>query len=144
MDWIITDLRHLPLILCGSFYAVLCVFSIVTGVIYISGKRELNPVELSDKTIAKLSDAEKRGRFAKRMGLVTFIVGIVQGITAFAIFKGGHPVWYWIALGFTVFSVASVSFQLKSRVSAFAVTKLVCYLAILVILLLGSSRALFY
>ena len=78
------------------------------------------------------------------MGLVTFIVGIAQGISALAIFKGGHPVWYFIALGFTVFSIASVSFKLKSRVSAFALIKLVCYLVIFVILLLDRTRALFF
>lgn len=39
---------HALLILSAVFYAVLCVFSIVTGIIYMSGKRKLNPLELSD------------------------------------------------------------------------------------------------
>lgn len=144
MNWIITEWSNIPLILCGVFYAVLCVFSIVTGVIYMSGKRELNPLELSEKTVSALSEKNRRRRFARVMGFVTFVVGIVQGVTAIAVFKGGHPVWYWIALGFTLFSIASVSFKLKSRISAFALIKLICYLAILVILLLDSTRALFF
>lgn len=144
MNWIITEWSNIPLILCGVFYAVLCVFSIVTGVIYMSGKRELNPLELSEKTVSALSEENRRRRFARVMGFVTFVVGIVQGVTAIAVFKGGHPVWYWIALGFTLFSIASVSFKLKSRISAFALIKLICYLAILVILLLDSTRALFF
>ena len=144
MDRIISDMSNLPLILCGAFYAVLCVFSIVTGIIYMSGKRELNPVELSEKTVSALSGKDRRKRFARVMGLVTFFVGIAQGVTAFAVFKGGHPVWYFIALGFTVFSIISVSFKLKGRVSAFALVKLACYLVILVILLLDSTRALFF
>ena len=44
----------LLLILSGIFYAVLCVFSIVTGLIYMSGKRKLNPLELSDKYVEKI------------------------------------------------------------------------------------------
>ena len=144
MNPIVTDMSNLPLILCGVFYAALCLFSLVTGIIYMSGRRELNPVELSEKTVSALSEKNRRKRFARLMGLVTFIVGIAQGVTALAIFKGGHPVWYFIALGFTVFSIASVSFKLKSRVSAFALIKLVCYLVIFVILLLDRTRALFF
>lgn len=34
------------LCICALFYSVLCVFSIVTGIIYLSGKKELNPLEL--------------------------------------------------------------------------------------------------
>ena len=55
MDRIISDMSNLPLILCGAFYAVLCVFSIVTGIIYMSGKRELNPMELSEKMVTEAS-----------------------------------------------------------------------------------------
>ena len=40
---------NILLILCGIFYAVLCVFSIVTGLMYASGKKEMNPLELSDR-----------------------------------------------------------------------------------------------
>ena len=85
--WIISNLDHPLMILCGLFYALLCVFSIVTGLIYAAGKRQLNPLELSENTVSKLDTEEKKTAFAKKMGVVTFIVGIVQGITAFAILK---------------------------------------------------------
>ena len=129
--------------LCGAFYALLCVFSIVTGLMYATGNRKLNPLELSDSFMRRYSEPEKLRRFAVKMGWVTFAVGIAQGITALAIFwKRGAGCW-WIALGFTVFSIASVVFKLKGKVSTFAVLKSVAYAAILIVLLLPASRALF-
>ncbi|MDO4414944.1 MAG: hypothetical protein Q4C20_07685 [Erysipelotrichaceae bacterium] len=136
--------RSLPVILCGVFYAVLCIFSIVTGLIYMSGKRELNPLELSDSFVKKLSDPLKRARFAKKMGFVTFIVGIVQGITSYSILKGSSPLEYWIALGFTLFSIGSVSVKLKGKINAFPLLKAIAYISILIILLLSSTRVLFF
>lgn len=136
--------RSLPVILCGVFYAVLCIFSIVTGLIYMSGKRELNPLELSDSFVKKLSDPLKRARFAKKMGFVTFIVGIVQGITSYSILKGSSPLDYWIALGFTLFSIGSVSVKLKGKINAFPLLKAIAYISILIILLLSSTRVLFF
>ncbi len=136
--------RSLPVILCGVFYAVLCIFSIVTGLIYMSGKRELNPLELSDSFVKKLSDPLKRARFAKKMGFVTFIVGIVQGITSYSILKGSSPLEYWIALGFTLFSIGSVSVKLKGKINAFPLLKAIAYISILIILLLSSTRMLFF
>ena len=55
------------IMLCGIFYAVLCIFSIVTGILYISGKRELNPIELSDNMVKKLSTPNKKKKFSKTM-----------------------------------------------------------------------------
>ncbi len=136
--------RGVLLILSGAFYALLCVFSIVTGLIYMSGKKELNPLELSDKFMEKLSDPARRSAFAKKMGAVTFVVGIVQGITAYALLQGGRPAWYWIALGFTLFSICSVVFKLKGKINAFPVLKLIAYVAILAVFLLGSTRSLFF
>ena len=127
---------NIPLLLCGIFYSVLCIFSIVTGIIYMSGKRKLNPLELSDKFMEKLSDPEKLLKFTKKMGLVTFIVGIVQGITAFCIFRGGTPVFWWFALGFTVFSIASVAYKLKGKINAFPLLKSIAYIAIFVVLIM--------
>lgn len=131
------------LTLCGIFYALLCVFSIVTGILYMSGKRELNPLELPDSFVQQLSSENKLERFAKRMGLVTFVVGIVQGLTAYAFIVGRSPVFYWIALGFTVFSICSVAFKLRGKINAFPLLKLAAYVAILIVLLLGSTRALY-
>lgn len=70
-----------PLILCGLFYGVLCIFSIVTGLIYMSGKRKLNPLELSDSFVERLSEKDKLNQFTIFMGFVTFVVGVVQGMT---------------------------------------------------------------
>lgn len=143
MNWIISDFHNLPLILCGVFYSVLCIFSIVTGLMYVSGKKELNPLELSDKFMEKLSNKEKLKEFTIKMGWVTFVVGIVQGITAFSIFKGHSIILYSIAVGFTIFSICSVLFKLKGKINMFPIIKLFFYLIILVILLLSSTRVLF-
>lgn len=137
-------LDNIPLILCGAFYALLCVFSIVTGIIYMSGKKELNPLELSDRFVEKLSDPEKRRGFTVKMGFVTFIVGIAQGATAFSLLKAGRPLFYWIALGFTIFSICSAGFKLKGKINAFPLLKLIAYLCVLIVLLLGSTRRLFF
>ena len=143
MNWIITDSNNILIILCGVFYGVLCIFSIVTGIIYMSGKKELNPLELSDKFVKKLNDTSKLKKFTIKMGIVTFIVGIIQGITSFALFKGHDMVLYWIALSFTIFSICSVLFKLKGKINVFPIIKLLFYIAILVILLLNSTRVLF-
>ena len=138
-------LKHLniPLLLCGIFYAVLCVFSIVTGLIYMSGRRKLNPLELSDKFVKRLSDQSKLKKFTVFMGFVTVVVGIVQGITSYAIIKAKKRLHYRIALGFTLFSIGSVAAKLKGKISAFPLLKAVAYVSILVVLLLKKTRELF-
>ncbi len=132
------------LFLCGIFYAVLCVFSIVTGLMYASGKKKLNPLELSDKFMSRYTDPDRLMRFTIKMGWVTFLVGIVQGITSFAILHRHNAVLYWIALAFTLFSIASVVWKLKGKINAFPVLKCIAYTAILVVLILGGARAQFF
>lgn len=139
MNWIINDYNNWPLILCGVFYSVLCIFSIVTGLIYMSEKKELNPLELSNKFVKKLNDSNKLEAFTKKMGLVTFIVGIIQGITAFSLFKGYSQVFFWISLGFTVFSICSVLFKLKNKINLFPIIKLIFYIIILIVLIIFKS-----
>lgn len=129
--------------ICGAFYALLCIFSIVTGLMYASGKRRLNPLELPDSFMLKFNDPDKLKGFTVRMGWLTFFVGIVQGITASAVFSHKGMLDYGIALGFTLFSIASVAFKLKGKISAFALLKSAAYLAILIVLLLKSTRTLF-
>lgn len=85
---IIFESNNILLILCGLFYGVLCIFSLVTGLLYASGRRKLNPIELSDKLIAKLSKENKLKGFGIKMGWITFLVGIFQGITTFCIING--------------------------------------------------------
>lgn len=144
MAWQAFAARPVPLVLCGIFYRVLCVFSIVTGLIYLSGRRELNPLELPDSFVERLADEARLKRFAKMMGGVTFLVGLVQGVTAHAILRGSGAMAYGIALGFTLFSIASVAFKLKGKINAFPLLKLAAYLVILVVLLLGETRAVFF
>ena len=120
---------------CGLFYSLLCVFSVVTGIMYASGKKALNPLELSDAFMSKYQDPEKLKRFTIKMGWVTFVVGIVQGITAFSIFKANGMLCYLIAVGFTVFSICSVAFKLKGKINMFPVLKCIAYVVILVILI---------
>ena len=130
--------------ICGAFYALLCVFSIVTGLMYASGNRKLNPLELSEKFMSRYAEPGKLKRFTVKMGWVTFVVGIVQGITAYALLRKGSPALYGIALGFTVFSILSVAFKLKGKINAFPVLKCVAYVAILIALLLPAARARFF
>ena len=137
-------MKNLPLFLSGAFYGLLCVFSIVTGLIYMSGKKKLNSLELPDSFVEKLEDEDKLKSFTVRMGFVTFVVGIVQGITVYAILRQGSALFYWIALGFTLFSIASVAFKLKGKINAFPLLKLAAYLAILCVLLLSGTRKLFF
>ena len=134
---------NIPLILCGIFYAVLCIFSIVTGLMYAFGRRELNPLEVPDSMLAKM-DSEGTKAFARKMGWVTLFVGIVQGITSFSILKAGSLLLYCIAVGFTLFSIASASFKLKGKFSMFPLLKLTAYLAILLVLLIPAGRNLFF
>ena len=119
----------------GVFYAVLCIFSIVTGLMYAFGKRELNPVELPDSFMKKMTDPSARKRFARKMGWVTFAVGIAQGIASFSFFKRKKKVFYWIALGFTAFSLFSVGFKIVRKFSVFAFSKTIAYISILAVLL---------
>lgn len=60
MEWSALDFENSSLMLSGIVYAVLCIFSIVTGLIYMSGKKELNTLELPEDFVEKLSDPEKR------------------------------------------------------------------------------------
>jgi len=140
MNWIITEPHNMPLILCGVFYSILCIFSIVTGLIYASGKKKLNPLELSNKFVEKLSDEKKLQAFTIKMGWVTFIVGIVQGLTALAIFKGYNVLLNMFAIGFTVFSICSVVIKLKGKFNIFPITKLIFYIIILIILFLSGMN----
>ena len=132
------------LFLCGIFYAVLCVFSIVTGLMYASGKKIVNPLELSDEFMSRYTDPDRLKRFTIKMGWVTFLVGIIQGITFFAILHRHSAVFYWIALSFTVFSIASVAWKLKGKINAFPILKCIAYTAILVVLLLSGTKAQFF
>ena len=137
--WNIKPFFRILTVIGGGFYGVLCVFSIVTGLMYALGKRELNPLELSDSFVRKLDTEEKKTAFARKMGVVTFLVGIAQGITAAAMVMHANSLGYAAALGFTLFSIASVLYKLKGKVNAFPALKLVAYLAIIAVLIFGKA-----
>lgn len=143
-NWIIADIKNWPIILCGLFYGLLCVFSIVTGLIYMSGKRELNPLELPDKFVNKLkANPDNLKRFIFDAGLLTFVVGIVQGITCYSLIRGYSSIYYYIGVGFTIFSIGSVVTKLKGKINIFPLLKFVAYITILIVLLLPSTKVLF-
>lgn len=109
-----------------------------------SGKRELNPLELPDKFVNKLKqNPDNLKRFIFDAGLLTFVVGIVQGITAYCLFKGGSNLNYYVALGFTIFSIGSAIGKLKGKINIFPILKAIAYITILIVLLLPSTRLLF-
>jgi len=133
-----------PLVACGLFYALLCVFSVVTGAMYLIGTRKLNPIELSDEMVRRLEGEGQLERFARIMGAVTIVVGIVQGASSLSILTAAGRGAYALALGFTLFSISSVLLKLRGKISAFPLLKLVAYLAILVVLVLPDTRTLFF
>lgn len=122
------------LLISALLYGLLCVFSIVTGIIYMSGKKELNPLELSDKFVSKLKQEDKLSKFARIMGFITFVVGIVQGLTAYSILNDKN---YILSIGFTIFSILSVSFKLKSKINLFPILKSIAYIIILIVLVIN-------
>lgn len=85
---------------------------------YAIGHKKMNPVELSDSMLEKLSNPETMKSFAITMGWVTFGVGIVQGIASYSLFKRGRKLFYFIALGFTVFSLLSVGYKIIGKFSS--------------------------
>lgn len=122
------------LLISALFYGLLCVFSIVTGIIYMSGKKELNPLELSDKFVSKLKQEDKLSKFAKIMGFITFVVGIIQGLTSYSIINDKN---HLLSIGFTIFSILSVSFKLKSKINIFPILKSAAYIFILNVLVIN-------
>ena len=140
MKWICLESNNVLLTLCGLFYGVLCIFSIVTGIMYAQGKRKLNPLELSDKFVKKLSKENKLNKFAITMGWVTIVVGIFQGITSLGILYGYNSFLSYFALAFTIFSICSVLFKLIKKVNLFSLLKLIAYVIILLILIISGLR----
>lgn len=128
------------IISCGIFYSILCVFSIVTWIIYMSGKKELNPIELSDNILKKISDTEKKKKFSKKMWFITLLVGVIQGITAYSLLFSTDKTFYYFAIWFTIFSIISVLFKLKWKINKFSIIKLIFYVIILIILVINIKN----
>jgi uncharacterized membrane protein HdeD (DUF308 family) len=94
---------------------------------------------LSERMVKKLSTKEKKKKFWIAMWYVTFLVWIVQGITAYALLFSTNIILYYFAVWFTVFSVCSVVLKLKWKINNFSLIKFVFYITILVILLIGLN-----
>lgn len=140
MNWIITETNNLPLILCGIFYSILAIFSIITGLMYVLSKRKLNSIDLPDKLIKKLNTKEKLTKFTFKIGWITLIFGIFQVIAALSIFKGYNVILWWIVTCFTIFSIILESFKLKSKTNKFSIIRLIIYIVILFILIISGAR----
>ena len=140
MNFICLESNNIILTICGIFYSVLCIFSIVTGLMYALGKRKLNPIELSENFVSKLKENNKLESFSIKMGWITFIVGLFQGICAFSIFYGYNTFLNYFAIFFTIFSICSVVFKLIKKINAFSFLKLIAYILILLVLIVSGMR----
>lgn len=140
MKWICFESNNIMLTICGVFYGILCIFSLVTGMMYAFQKRKLNPLELSDKFVSKLKKEGKLDKFSVIMGWVTFIVGIFQGITSVSIFYGYNVYLNYFAIFFTIFSICSVVFKLIKKRNLFPFLKLFAYIIILLVLLVSGVQ----
>ena len=131
--------RGLPGTLCGVFYGCLCIFSLVMGLYYWIFAPDLSMIELSRNMTDRLSSVFS-APLTTVFGILTFSVGILQGLASYAILKATKKSLYRYAVGFTVFSLLSCSSKLLMSVNAFSIVKIVCYTAILVILLATKIR----
>ena len=140
MKYICLESNNIILTFCAVFYFILCIFSIVTGLMYAFGKRKLNPLELPDKFVYKLKEENKLDSFAVKMGWVTFIVGLLQGLCAFGIFYGYNSFLNYFAIFFTVFSICSSIFKLIKKFNIFSLIKLIVYILVLLVLFVSGFR----
>jgi len=133
------------LFFCGIFYTILCIFSIVSGIIQICSPN-LASVELNEAMISTIQAfLDSTGITINRFfGIITILVGLLQGLAALAIWKGESKFGYWYTMGFTIFSLLSCSSKLFMSINFFSITKIIAYLLVIVILLLSVSRAQFW
>lgn len=135
--------RSIFVVASGAFYSVLCVFSIVTGLMYLRKGNTVNPLELPKSMAKKIDDPLYMHKVSVFFGWLTFFVGIVQGLTAYSLLFGCQRWNYWLALGFTIFSMLSAGTKLIMTFNLFPILKEIAYVSIFIILLLKSTIALF-
>ena len=128
----------------GAFYAVLCIFSIVTGLMYLRAGNVVNPLELPQSMAERMDDPEYMAKVSIFFGWLTFFVGIVQGLTSYSLIIGKRMWNYWLALGFTIFSILSAGTKLVTTLNIFPILKEIAYVAILIVILSKSTRTLFF
>ena len=135
--------RKLPVYASGAFYAVLCIFSIVTGLMYLRAGNVVNPLELPQSMADRMADPNYMAKVSRFFGWLTFSVGIVQGLTSYSLIVGKRKWNYWLALGFTIFSILSAGTKLVTTFNIFPILKEVAYVAILIVILSKSTKALY-
>ena len=135
--------RKIPVYASGAFYAVLCIFSIVTGLMYLRAGNVVNPLELPRSMVERMDDPDYMAKVSRFFGWLTFSVGIVQGLTSYSLIVGKRKWNYWLALGFTIFSILSAGTKLVTTFNPFPILKEVAYAAILIVILSKSTRALY-
>ena len=140
---IIFEQREILVLCCGIFYSVLCIYSIVTGLLYLRKGNVVNPLELPKSMAARMDDAGYMRRASVFFGWLTVVVGLVQGLSAYCLFFGSFPWQYGVALGFTIFSILSAGTKLVMTFHLFPILKEAAYIGIFAILLLDATRALF-
>jgi len=134
----------IPLSICAVFYAILCIFSIVVGIITISSG-SFSVIELNQDAVSLIENALStiNTGTAVFFGLITIVVGILQGLASAFILLGHSRIGFWYAIGFTLFSLLSCSSKLFMSVNLFSIAKIAAYILVLVFLLLPVSRIYF-
>lgn len=140
----IFEQRGILVLCCGIFYSVLCIYSIVTGLLYLRKGNVVNPLELPKSMAARMDDAGYMRRVSVFFGWLTVVVGLVQGLSACCLFFGSCPWQYWVVFGFTIFSMLSAGTKLVMTFHLFPILKEAAYIGIFIVLLLDATKALFF
>ena len=131
--------RGIPAIIAGTIYGALCIFSLTVGIYYMASKASLNQIELNQATVEKLT-ASLPCSINIFFGILTFVVGLVQGFSSYCLL-GGKRKWMWgFALGFSIFSLISCSSKLFMSVNAFSIVKCCVYIMIIAFHFLKITR----
>ena len=133
-----------------AIYSGLCIFSLVVGLYFMINYRNIDYLSLglSEQIINTVNRfiGLANGQYNKLViisGLMTFVVGIFQGITSISLLKGHKKFHYSFALGFTIFSLLSCSSKMIMAVTLFGIAKVFVYLFIIFVLFQRNVRSLF-
>ena len=110
---------------------------------YLRAGNVVNPLELPRSMVERMDDPDYMAKVSRFFGWLTFSVGIVQGMTSYSLIVGRRKWNYWLALGFTIFSILSAGTKLVTTFNPFPILKEVAYVAILIVILSKSTRALY-
>ena len=113
-----------------TFYACLCIFSLIAVVAHLAGSRTFMTLELSKSFILQKIEAVQP--FLNKICVVTFIVGVLRGLSALAILKRR---FFYFPVGFTVVSIIAVVVKMTIEFNGLYILKLAAYLTMLAILI---------